>query len=202
MLQTNRSRTIRICALGPMSPKALTASVSAGQSKWSFKAPTNPLRVALCVSGTNRAPLNASLSKWARSCEAAVSSSYPFDLTIASNTCLCWSQQVSPLNLGTSNGSAPHWLSPQARFRLNRRSHFQHVNVTLQLRNNGQWPGQQYDRRRVNETKSRLCSKRWRRRRQCIRYQGPITFKMSQPGPVTCSGNGRGGIHTIVYPVY
>ena len=91
----------------------------------------------------------------------------------------------------------PHLLSPRAR--LNR---LQHVNVVLQLRKNGQWPGHRCDRRWVCETKSRLCSQRWWQRQQCIKYRGPITTRMSHPGPVTCSGNGTGGIHTVVPPVY
>ena len=52
---------------------------------------TNPIRVALCGSGTKRATFSASPSRWDRSCRATVLSSQPFDLTLASNTCLYWS---------------------------------------------------------------------------------------------------------------
>ena len=50
---------------------------------------------------TKRATFSVSPSRWDRSCRATVVSSHPFDLTMASKTCLYWSQLVNPLNLGT-----------------------------------------------------------------------------------------------------
>ena len=48
------------------------------------------------------ATFKASPARWESSCNAAVASSHPLEITIASNTCLYCSQLVVPPNRGTS----------------------------------------------------------------------------------------------------
>ena len=66
-----------------------------------MSAPTKPIRVTRVASGTKRVTFSASHSRWDRSCRTTVAPPHPFKLTMASNTCLYWSQLVNPLNLGT-----------------------------------------------------------------------------------------------------
>ena len=142
-----------------------------------------------------RVTLSASPSRWAKSCSAAVSSSQPFDLAIALNTCWCCCQQTVPLNLGTAvlvnRAEQLGWLTPPGsngllqvsdcdgclsvigEYRLNRRSWDQSFN-----------PGMGVEA----STPRPPCSRRSSGIQDCLVSSGPYVLPVAIPESLI-SGN-------------
>ena len=84
---------------------------------------------SLILSGISKATCNASLSRCANSCRAAVIVDHPFDFMMARKTNICCCQQPVPSNLGTAvlvNLHGPPASGPSDQARPNLRGPVDH----------------------------------------------------------------------------